>query len=75
MDTLSEYERAVLDLERDWWATPGGKETAIVARLGVSPVRYYQRLNRLIGTAAALAYDPVTVNRLRRIRGKGRGDG
>ncbi|WP_372449628.1 DUF3263 domain-containing protein [Mycolicibacterium fortuitum] len=75
MDPLSEYERAVLDLERDWWATPGGKETAIVTRLGVSPVRYYQRLNRLIGTAAALAYDPVTVNRLRRIRGRGRADG
>ncbi|WRQ08177.1 DUF3263 domain-containing protein [Mycobacterium phage dwieneke] len=75
MDALTDQDRAVLDLERDWWATQGGKESAIVDRIGVSPVRYYQRLNRLAETEAALAYDPVTVNRLRRLRTKGRADG
>lgn len=75
MDSLTDRDRAMLDLERGWWATPGGKETAIVARLGVSPVRYYQRLNRIVESTAALAYDPVTVNRMRRIRGKEQADG
>lgn len=75
MDSLTDQDRAMLDLEREWWSTPGGKETAIVERVGLSPVRYYQRLNRLVDTTAALAHDPVTVNRLRRIRAKGRADG
>ncbi|WP_225337600.1 DUF3263 domain-containing protein [Mycobacterium intracellulare] len=33
----------------------------------MSAVRYYQLLNQVLSSAAALAYDPVTVNRLRRI--------
>lgn len=75
MDSLTAQDRAMLDLEREWWPTPGGKETAIVERVGLSPVRYYQQLNRLVDRAAALAHDPVTVNRLRRIRTKGRANG
>lgn len=75
VDPLTHEDRAMLDLERDWWATPGGKESAIADRIGTSPTRYYQRLNKLIGAEAALAYDPATVNRLRRIRTKGRTDG
>ncbi|OBC11164.1 hypothetical protein A5784_35455 [Mycobacterium sp. 852013-50091_SCH5140682] len=75
MDSLTDQDRAMLDVEREWWSTPGGKEIAIVECVGLSPVRYYQRLNRLLDTAAALDHDPVTVNRLRRIRAKGCVDG
>ncbi|MHC9291989.1 DUF3263 domain-containing protein [Mycobacterium sp. LTG2003] len=75
MDSLTEQDRTMLDLEREWWATQGGKESAIVERIAVNPVRYYQRLNRLVETEAALAYDPVTVNRLRRLRTRGHADG
>ncbi|MDM3894803.1 DUF3263 domain-containing protein [Mycobacterium intracellulare] len=67
MDSLTDEQRAMLDFERLWWATAGGKEAAIAARFRMTPVRYYQLLNRLLPAAAALAYDPVTVNRLRRI--------
>lgn len=67
MDSLTDQQRAMLDLEREFWATPGGKEDAIVRRFGMTPVRYYQHLTRLLAVPAALAYDPVTVNRLRRI--------
>lgn len=69
MDSLTDQQRAMLDFEREWWATTGGKETAIIERFDISPVRYYQVLNRLLASAAAVAHDPVTVNRLRRIRG------
>ncbi|WP_207546130.1 DUF3263 domain-containing protein [Mycobacterium intracellulare] len=58
----------MLDFERSWWATTGGKEAAIAAQFAMSPVRYYQLLNRLLLLPAALAYDAVTVNRLCRIR-------
>ena len=75
MGSLTDQDRAMLDLEREWWATQGGKESAIVERIGVNPVRYYQRLNHLGETESALAYDPVTVNRLRRVRTKGHADG
>lgn len=66
--TLSDQERAVLAVERQSWPGPGAKERAIRERLGISPVRYYQLLNALLDDRRALAEDPVTVNRLRRIR-------
>jgi len=37
-------------------------------RLGLSGTRYHQLLNSLIDTPDALAYDPMLVGRLRRLR-------
>ena len=65
---LSERERAVLAVERQPWAGPGAKERAVREQLGISPTRYYQLLNALLDDVRALAEDPVTVNRLRRLR-------
>ncbi|MGP3983497.1 DUF3263 domain-containing protein [Streptomyces sp. KR80] len=70
---LSDRDRAVLGLERRSWPGPGAKERAIRERLGISPTRYYQLLNALIDDPRALALDPVTVNRLRRVRERRRG--
>ncbi|MEV0256140.1 DUF3263 domain-containing protein [Streptomyces sp. NPDC050732] len=67
-DGLSERDRAVLALERRPWPGPGAKERAIREELGMVPVRYYQVLNALLDDARALAHDPITVNRLRRVR-------
>ncbi|MDX3227266.1 DUF3263 domain-containing protein [Streptomyces sp. ME19-01-6] len=65
---LSERDRAVLAVERRGWPGPGAKERAIREQLGISPTRYYQLLNALLDDPRALAHDPVTVNRLRRLR-------
>ncbi|GAA4694734.1 DUF3263 domain-containing protein [Streptomyces youssoufiensis] len=65
---LSARDVAVLALERRGWAGPGAKERAIRERLGMSPTRYYQVLNALLDDPRALRHDPVTVNRLRRLR-------
>jgi hypothetical protein len=65
---LSDRDRAVLAVERRTWPGPGAKERAIRERLGMSPTRYYQLLNALLDDPRALAHDPVTVNRLRRVR-------
>lgn len=65
---LGRRERDILALERRGFPGPGAKERAIREELGLSPVRYYQLLNALLDDTRALAHDPVTVNRLRRIR-------
>lgn len=65
---LSERDRDVLAVERRGWPGPGAKERVIRERLGISPTRYYQLLNALLDDPRALEHDPVTVNRLRRIR-------
>lgn len=65
---LTERERALLDFERDWPLHAGRKSLAIDARFGISPQRYYQLLNRVVDDPDALAYDPLTVKRLRRRR-------
>lgn len=58
----------MLEFERSWWKYPGAEETALLERFGWSMTRYYQVLNALIDTPAALAFDPLTVNWLRRLR-------
>ncbi|MBD9700937.1 DUF3263 domain-containing protein [Streptomyces sp. ID01-12c] len=68
MDALEPREQAILALERQGWEGPGAKERAIRERLGIAPVRYYQLLNALLDDPRALAHDPVTINRLRRVR-------
>ena len=65
---FAERERALLDFERDWAAHQGDKEAAIRAEFSISAARYYQLLARLVDDAEALAYDPLTVRRLRRKR-------
>ncbi|KUH36565.1 MULTISPECIES: DUF3263 domain-containing protein [Streptomyces] len=65
---LDDRARAVLAMERRSWPGPGAKERAIREQLDLSPVRYYQLLNALLDDERALAHDPVTVNRLRRLR-------
>lgn len=65
---LDPRSRAILDFEREWWRYAGAKEHAIRERFGLSTTRYYQLLNRIIDDDAALAYDPMLVRRLRRLR-------
>ncbi|APT89577.1 DUF3263 domain-containing protein [Corynebacterium sp. MSK006] len=51
--------------------SPGARDEAIRERLGISPVRYYQRLNRLIDDADARAAHPLLIARLERLRDRG----
>jgi hypothetical protein len=67
-DELTDRDRAVLAMEARYWRTPGAKEAAIREQLGLAPARYYQLLVGLLDRPAALAHDPVLVNRLRRLR-------
>ena len=69
---LSDRDRAVIDFERSWWTLPGPKEVAIRDRFGMSAARYYQVVGSLIDSPEALAYDPLLVRRLRRLRDRRR---
>lgn len=65
---LSERDEQVLAFERQWWKYAGAKEQAIRELFDMSATRYYQVLNALIDSPAALAHDPMLVKRLRRMR-------
>lgn len=59
---------AILDFAGRAPRSLGAREDAIRAELGISPFRYYQKLNSLIDDPAALAARPQLVRRLQRIR-------
>jgi hypothetical protein len=65
---LSERDQQVLAFERQWWKYAGAKEQAIRELFDLSATRYYQVLNALVDSPAALAHDPMLVKRLRRMR-------
>ncbi|WP_258727259.1 DUF3263 domain-containing protein [Cellulomonas sp. NS3] len=65
---LSERDQQVLAFERQWWKYAGAKEQAIRELFDMSATRYYQVLNSLIDSPAALAHDPMLIKRLRRMR-------
>ena len=65
---LDARSRAVLDFEREAWKLTTTKERAIRERFGFSPARYHQLLHRIIDRPEALAFDPMLVRRLRRVR-------
>ena len=65
---LDQRARDVLDFEREAWKLTVSKQRAIRERFGFSPSRYHQLLHRIIDRPEALAYDPMLVRRLRRVR-------
>jgi hypothetical protein len=65
---VSERDRSILDFEGSWWLYPSPKDRAVREYLGMSATRYYQALRRMMDDADALAYAPLTVRRMRRIR-------
>ncbi|OEX93996.1 DUF3263 domain-containing protein [Corynebacterium sp. Marseille-P4321] len=49
----------------------GAREDLVRSELGITPVRYYQRLNVLLDSPDALAAEPQLVRRLQRLRDGG----
>ena len=66
--SLNQRDRQILEFERQWWKYAGAKEQAIRELFDMSATRYYQILNALIDNPDALAFDPMLVKRLRRLR-------
>ncbi|MFI0772615.1 DUF3263 domain-containing protein [Streptomyces sp. NPDC021218] len=69
---LSDHDQAIIRMAARGFRTPGARDRAIREHLGLTPTRYFQLLNGLLDDVRALAHDPVTINRLRRIREENR---
>ena len=65
---LGDRDREIIAFERQWWKYAGAKEQAIRELFDMSATRYYQVLNALIDSQAALEADPMLIKRLRRLR-------
>jgi hypothetical protein len=65
---LTDRDQRILEFERQWWKFAGAKEQAIREQFDMSATRYYQVLNALIDQPQALAFDPMLVKRLQRMR-------
>ncbi len=67
MDSLTDQQQQIIALEGQFFRTEEAKDAAIRA-LGLSAVRYYQLVNQLLDSPAAMAADPLLVKRLLRVR-------
>ncbi len=65
---LTDRDARILAFEREWWRHGGAKEGAIATQFGMNVTEYFQVLNSLIDSDAALVHDPMLVKRLRRMR-------
>ena len=68
MAELSDFDSRILLFEENAPRSLGRKVEAIRSELGLSPTRYYQRLNTLIDVPEANAAHPLLMARLRRRR-------
>jgi hypothetical protein len=68
--TLTDKERAVLDLERSWWVGPDAPPTKseAIAALGLSRAQYYALRDSAVDRPEADAYDPLVVRRVLRAK-------
>jgi Protein of unknown function (DUF3263) len=65
---LAERDVAILEFESRWHQHGGAKEEAIKRAFDLSVARYYQLLNAVIDSPAAVRHDPMLVRRLQRAR-------
>lgn len=69
---MTDIDRAILDVEARHWRYAATKEQHVREVLDLTPVRYYQRLARLIDDPEAVAYAPAVLRRLRAVRARSR---
>ena len=65
---LTAGEIDILEFEHRQFAGAGAKEEAIAETFGLSAARYYQKLNAVMDSVAAIEHDPMLVKRLQRLR-------
>ena len=63
---MTDTEMAILDFEREWWRHAGARDEEVARRWGMSAPEYRRRLIAIVVRPEAMAYDPLTVRRIRR---------
>lgn len=64
---FGDLDRAIIEFERLRWKHQGAKESEILRRFDLSLTSYSARLVWILEQREAMAYDAVTVGRLRRV--------
>lgn len=65
---LTDTQKAMIDVAAQTYKYAGSVDVIAKERFGLSPTRFWQDLNRLIQTEAAVAYRPEAVRRLNQRR-------
>lgn len=65
---LTSIEEKVLTIEESWWKLAPTKDRAITQELGISPMKYYIILSRMLEDKRVWKAKPVLVDRLQRLR-------
>lgn len=65
---LDELQKRILGFERGSWTHAGAKDEAIRLEFSLTAARYYQALNAALDCPEAIAFDPLLVARLQRLR-------
>lgn len=68
MEALTEQDQRILLLAGEQFKFPAAREQRARTELGLSGMRFWQEVNRLLDNPAAHAWDPHTVGRLQRQR-------
>ncbi|TPG12502.1 DUF3263 domain-containing protein [Pedococcus bigeumensis] len=63
---MTDMEMAILDFEREWWRHAGAKDREVSQRWGINASEYDRLLAAVAERPEAMAYDPLTVRRIRR---------
>lgn len=63
---MTDIEMAILDFEREWWRHAGAKDREVSHRWGISASEYDRLLVAIAVRPEAMAYDALTVRRIRR---------
>jgi len=66
--TIAPRHIRLLEFEREWRIHTAAKEDAIRREFSLSAARYYQLLDVVIDSPAAVRYDPMLVGQLQRSR-------
>lgn len=62
---LTDTQKSMLDLASEKFKYAGSLDSAAMERFGMTPTRFWQEINVLIQTEAAVAYRPPTVAQLK----------
>ncbi|MDI2019606.1 DUF3263 domain-containing protein [Paenarthrobacter nicotinovorans] len=65
---LTDTQKAMLNLASEKFKYAGSLDSAAMDRFGMTPTRFWQEVNHLIQTEAAVAYSPAAVDQLRNRR-------
>ena len=67
-DDLPDEHKRIIDFAKKTYNHPGKQQEDMMSEFGYYGTTFFRKLNQIIDDPKAAEYDPVTVNRYRRMR-------